>query len=133
MGGAGATAGDEGESLIRHLHRAASKRFPQPGAIRWQYGWSGYLALTRGHLPVILRPGDGVYAGVGCNGRGIAMATTIGSLLADLTSGTSESDCAVPVRPCRRMITFPLRRPGIAVAVAANRLLDRIERRVSAS
>jgi glycine/D-amino acid oxidase-like deaminating enzyme len=131
MGGAGATAGDEGESLIRHLHRAASRRFPQLGAIRWQYGWSGYLALTRDHLPVILRPGDGLYAGIGCNGRGIAMATTIGILLADLVSGSGVSDCAVPIRPCRRILTFPLRRPGVAVAVVANRWLDHIERKVS--
>ena len=131
MGGADATAGDESESLIRHLHRAASRLFPQLGAVRWQYGWSGYLALTRDHLPVILRPGDGLYAGIGCNGRGIAMATTIGMLLADLVSGSSELDCAVPIRPCRRMPTFHLRHPGVAVAVVANRWLDRIERKVS--
>lgn len=35
MGGASATAGDESQSLIRHLHVAASKRFPLLGAIRW--------------------------------------------------------------------------------------------------
>ena len=41
MGGASATAGDEKASLIRHLHNAASRRFPHLGAIPWEYGWSG--------------------------------------------------------------------------------------------
>ncbi len=130
MGGADATAGDEHPGLLQQLHLAASRRFPDLGAIHWQYGWSGYLALTRDHLPVILRLGDGLYAGIGCNGRGIAMATVIGELLADLASGSSESDCAVPITPLRRMASFHLRHPGVAMAVIANRLLDDMGRRI---
>ncbi len=129
MGGASATAGDESQSLIRHLHVAASKRFPQLGAVRWQHEWSGYLALTGNHLPVIRRHHRGLHSAIGCNGRGIAMATVIGELLADLVSGESESDCAVPITSVRRMATFRLRRPGIALAVVANRVLDHLERR----
>lgn len=131
MGGASATARDEHDRLVRHLHHAAARRFPQLGSIRWQYGWSGYLALTRDYLPVIRRHGDGLYSGIGCNGRGIAMATVIGEQLADLVSGSVESDYAVPVSPARRMLRFKLRQPGVAVAVVANRLLDQLERRFS--
>lgn len=128
---ADATAGDEHPGLLQQLHVAASRRFPDLGAIHWQYGWSGgYLALPRDHLPVILRPGDGIYAGIGCNGRGIAMATLIGRLLADLLSGSGESDCAVPITPPRRMTSFHLRHPGVAMAVIANRLLDDMGRRI---
>ena len=129
MGGANATAGDECQSLIRHLHVAAGKRFPLLGAIRWQYGWSGYLALTHNHLPVIQRHDNGLHSAVGCNGRGIAMATVMGGLLADLVSGASEADCAVPITSVRRLPTFRLRRPGVALAVVANRALDHLERR----
>jgi glycine/D-amino acid oxidase-like deaminating enzyme len=130
MGGASATAGDEHDGLFRYLHRAASQRFPYLGAVRWQYGWSGYLALTGDRLPVIQRLDDGVYSGIGCNGRGIAMATAIGLLLPDLLSGTDVSDCPVPVRPPRRLVKFHLRRPGVAMAVTANRLLDRFGRKL---
>lgn len=130
MGGASATAGDESQSLIRHLHLAASKRFPQLGAIRWQYGWSGYLALTHNQLPVIQRHDQGLHSGIACNGRGIAMATVVGELLADLVSGSSEADCAIPVTSPRRMLRFHLRYPGVAVAVIANRLLDTMARRI---
>ena len=129
MGGASATAGDESQSLIRHLHVAGKKRFPQLGTIRWQYGWSGYLALTPAFLPVIRRHEQGLYSGIGCNGRGIAMASVIGELLADLVSGSRESDCAVPVRPARRMMRFRLRRPGVAMAVFAHSVLDHLGRR----
>ena len=131
MGGASATAGDESQRLIRHLHLAAGSRFPQLGKIRWQYGWSGYLALTQNHLPVIHRHADGLYAGIGCNGRGIAMATLVGELLAGLVSGLRESDCAVPVTPASRMARFHLRQPGVAVAVVANRLFDNLERKIA--
>ncbi len=133
MGGASATAGNESRSLIRHLHLAASKRFPQLGAIRWQYAWSGYLAMTHNHLPVIQRHDQGLHSGIGCNGRGIAMATAIGRLLADLVSGSSEADCAVPITAPRRMAGFHLRYPGVAVAVIASRLLDTLERSVQGS
>ncbi len=130
MGGASATAGDESQSLIRHLHLAASKRFPQLGVIRWQYGWSGYLALTHNHLPVIQRHDPGLHSGIACNGRGIAMASVVGELLADLVSGSSEADCAIPITTPSRMVRFHLRYPGVAVAVIANRLLDTMERRI---
>jgi glycine/D-amino acid oxidase-like deaminating enzyme len=131
MGGAGATAGDENQNLLRRLYRAAADRFPYLGSIRWEYGWSGYLAITRHHLPMVLRVDDGLYGGVGCNGRGIAMATMMGGLLADLVSGSADSECPVPVRAPRRMTGFPLRHPGVAMAVMAKCTLDRVSRRIS--
>jgi len=133
MGGASATAGDESQSLIRHLHLAASRRFPQLGNIRWQYGWSGYLALTHNHLPVIQRHDQRLHSGIGCNGRGIAMATVIGELLADLVSGSRQADCAIPVTSPSRMVRFHLRYPGVAAAVIVNRLLDKLERSIQGS
>lgn len=58
------------------------------------------------------------------------MATVIGELLADLVSGASEADCAVPITSVRRLPMFRLRRPGVALAVVANRVLDDLERRL---
>lgn len=128
MGGASATAGSEHPALFRHLHRAAALRFPQLGLLRWQYGWSGYLALTRNHLPVLCKHDEGVYSAIGCNGRGIAMASAIGGLLANLLRGADEKSCAVPITPAKNFPGYALRQPGVAIAVHLNRALDKASR-----
>lgn len=130
MGGASATAGDETTELTQHLHDAARDRFPQLGAIPWQFGWSGYLALTKDHLPRIQKFDDGFYAGIACNGRGIAMATVTGMAVAELVCGLGEKDCNVPVIKPQRFPGFGLRHAGVAVGVVCNRILDRVERRI---
>lgn len=131
MGGASATTGDEHPGLIRHLHRAAELRFPDLDGLSWQFGWSGYLALTQDYLPAIFKPADGYYAGIGCNGRGIGMATAVGRELAEIVRGKAEGECDVPIRRVRKIIGYSLRRPGVAVGVWFNRALDTVERRLS--
>jgi glycine/D-amino acid oxidase-like deaminating enzyme len=125
MGGADATAGDHNDKLVVRLQHAARERFPGLGEIPWEYGWSGYLALTHNHLPQIMKVDGGFYAGIGCNGRGIAMATATGLCIAGLLSGESEKDCPVPICRPRRIAGYGLRYPGVAVSVVFNRLLDR--------
>ena len=129
MGGASATAGDEHRGLMLHLHRAARRRFPQLGDIDWQYFWSGYLALTHDHLPQVFKPADGFYAGIACNGRGIAMATATGKRLANIVLTGNEQDCELPIHRTKRVFGYSLRHPGVFAGVLLNRFLDRVERR----
>lgn len=131
MGGASATAGDEHPGLFRHLHRGAKRRFPGFDDLSWQFGWSGYLALTNDHLPAIFKPANGYYAGIGCNGRGIAMATVVGRELAGIVAGKAERDCDVSIRRVRRIPGYSLRHAGVAAAVHFKRILDTVERRLS--
>jgi len=130
MGGADATAGDEHPGLFRHLHRAAERRFPGLDDLSWQFGWSGYLALTNDHLPAIFKPANGYYAGIGCNGRGIAMATVVGRELAELVTGKAEGDCEIPIRKVRKIPGYSLRHPGVVAGVLFNRAWDTVERRL---
>jgi glycine/D-amino acid oxidase-like deaminating enzyme len=130
MGGASATAGDEFAGLMKRLHKAARERFPDLGPIPWEFGWSGYLALTPDHLPHIARVGDGFLAGIGCNGRGIAMATAMGGTIADLICGQEDKDCSVPIRKPKRFFGYQMRHAGVAAGVVLNRLLDTAERRL---
>jgi glycine/D-amino acid oxidase-like deaminating enzyme len=129
MGGASATAGDEHAGLFRHLRVAAKRRFPWLDGLSWQFGWSGYLALTRDHLPQIIRLGDGYYSGIGCNGRGIGMATAVGRELADIAGGKPERDSDIPVRCLSRIPGFAFRHAGVAIGVLVNRAFDVVERR----
>jgi glycine/D-amino acid oxidase-like deaminating enzyme len=126
MGGASATAGDEHPGLMRRLHQAASARFDGILPAHWEFGWSGYLALTRNHLPRIDEVDENFLAGIGCNGRGIAMATAMGQTLAELVGGASPHESDVPVGKPGRIVGFGLRRLGVAVGVTGNRLLDRV-------
>ncbi len=128
MGGASATAGDEHPRLMRYLHRAAAERFTGILPAHWEFGWSGYLGLTRDHLPGIVRVGENFLAGIGCNGRGIAMTTAMGQILADLVGGMPDAESDVPVGRPRRIVGFGLRHIGVVAGVAGNRLLDRIGR-----
>jgi glycine/D-amino acid oxidase-like deaminating enzyme len=131
MGGASATAGDEHPGLFSQLQRSAQRRFPHLDPIAWDYAWSGYLALTQDHLPKIYKCDNGFWAGIGCNGRGIAMATGIGQLIAGLLAGQPENDCVVPIEAPRRIRGFGFRRPAVAAAVVLNRVFDVAERRLS--
>ena len=64
--------------------------FPQLKGIEYEYRWAGRIAITRNFLPHVHLPADGMTIALGYNGRGIAMATTLGKHLAALIGGTTR-------------------------------------------
>ena len=91
--------------------------------------WSGRVALTLGSFPQIYDLGPGLRAGGGYMGRGVAMATAMGTLLAQCAGGADPT--SLPLSPIKaKPIPFhSLRRPGIEIAVAWKRMLDAWETR----
>lgn len=63
------------------------------------YGWSGMAAVEPDFLPHLLDLGPGLIAGRACNGRGIAMTTAMGKVLADWAAGAGARDLPVPFAP----------------------------------
>lgn len=63
------------------------------------YGWSGMAAVESDFLPHLLDLGPGLIAGRACNGRGIAMTTAMGKVLADWAAGAEARDLPVPFAP----------------------------------
>ncbi len=59
--------------------------------------WRGTAAVTTDFLPHIYRLGPGFLGATGCNGRGVAMTTMFGEVLADALTGTAPDDLPVPV------------------------------------
>jgi len=51
--------------------------------VRYDYHWGGLVAMTGDHLPHLHELAPGLLAGLGYNGRGVAMAIVMGRLLAD--------------------------------------------------
>jgi glycine/D-amino acid oxidase-like deaminating enzyme len=75
--------------------------YPQLGAMKWQQGWSGWVAMTTDHFPRLHELAPGLYAGLGYNGRGIAAATMMGRDLATLVRGARDDATVFPLVPLR--------------------------------
>ncbi len=98
MGGPGTLRKLTGSHQVRHLARTIDQLFPQLTArYRITYYWTGEVALTVDHLPHLHDFGSGVYAFVGCNGRGLALSTAAGGLLAKLASGVDPKLIPFPI------------------------------------
>ncbi|RVA73214.1 FAD-binding oxidoreductase, partial [Mesorhizobium sp. M7A.F.Ca.US.006.04.2.1] len=63
------------------------------------YSWSGMAAVEPDFLPHLIDLGPGLIAGRACNGRGIAMTTAMGKVLADWAAGTDARDLPLPFAP----------------------------------
>lgn len=125
MGGRGAMG--EGSTRIRQqaLRDAAAKIYPQLGDAPWDYAWGGNAAMTRTHLPGLHLLAPNIMAGIGFNGRGVANATVMGTILADWATGTPPEHLDYPLTPCQPIPFHGLRNIGVGATIATLRLLDR--------
>jgi len=99
---------------------------PILGEPRIQFRWAGYVALTTDHVPHLNELAPNLYAGLGYNGRGVAMSTMMGKLLAERVAGAKPEDIALPVTPIERIPFHGWRATGIALAIGWKRLQDRL-------
>lgn len=128
IAGAWATGSVQDASLLPRLHRVARELFGHLGPLRWEYGWSGYFPVTSDRLPHVHESNDGVICALGCNGRGIAVSTAMGRLVAERILGKAEQDMALAPTPMPRVAFHEFRRAGIAAATRFKSLQDRWDR-----
>ncbi|MEO4040500.1 FAD-binding oxidoreductase [Hoeflea sp. CAU 1731] len=84
------------------IHEQWAKRklaslFPQLAEEPLVHGWTGRIAMTRDHLPRILKLGNSGYAVFGYSGRGIAPGSVFGKAVA--RSIAADTDSELPLRP----------------------------------
>jgi glycine/D-amino acid oxidase-like deaminating enzyme len=127
MGGRGKFRESRDQRDYRAVMRSVGELYPGLANPAWEFVWGGKVALTLDHWPHLHEPAPGLYAGLGYNGRGVAMATLMGRWLADRVQGVADRDAPFPVTPLRRVPFHRWRRPVLAAAVAWKRLLDRLE------
>jgi glycine/D-amino acid oxidase-like deaminating enzyme len=101
--------------------------FPQVGDLIWQFQWGGYVAMTADHFPHLHEVEPGLLTALGYNGRGVAMATAMGKVLADKATGVAERDLDFPVTRLKPVPLHRLRKPLVSLLVAWNRLRDRLD------
>jgi glycine/D-amino acid oxidase-like deaminating enzyme len=102
------------------------KLFPQLAQVRWEFEWGGYIAATADHYPHLHDFGNGMAAGLGYNGRGVAMATAMGKVLADWALGTPHADLDFPMTPLRKIPFHPFYPLGVEARATYYKLLDRL-------
>ena len=83
------------------FHTKATARartlFPQIDTIVWDESLSGWVGMTADQYPQLVRLAPGYFAALGYNGRGIALATTLGRELARHVMGMPEKDLMLPM------------------------------------
>lgn len=110
----------DGSRLLQALHTL----FPETREVEPEYIWAGRVAMTADHLPHLHRLEGNVFAALGYNGRGVAMATVMGRLLARLAGGASPAELPYPVTPLKPIRFHALRGPAVRALIQYYRLLD---------
>jgi glycine/D-amino acid oxidase-like deaminating enzyme len=111
--------------FLQRLHRY----LPGLPPLRAEYAWNGVVATTADFLPAVWQIAPGVLAPIGCNGRGVAVATALGqALAAHLATGAALPSPAAPPQPRRfhALLQF-----GPSLWLGWNRLVDNAEDRAA--
>ena len=106
MGGPGTLRALRKGAQARPLLEWVEKLFPTLREhYRPRYYWGGHVARTLDHLPHLHELRPGVLAFYGCNGRGVALASAAGGLLAKWVLGARAADLPLPTT---RLHAIPL-------------------------
>lgn len=125
MGGRGFFTEPRGPQDFAHLERSLELLFPQLGRLDYEYRWAGRIAITRDFMPHIHEPAPGMTMALGCNGRGIALCTSLGQHIAARLTDSGHV-FPYPVSPIVPIPLHGLQRFYIAAGVAWYSLLDKL-------
>jgi glycine/D-amino acid oxidase-like deaminating enzyme len=124
-----------GRSVMRDTHepadyavlvRHARELFPALASVRWTHCWNGQVAVTPDELPHLHEPEPGLAIALGYNGRGVAMATAVGRMLARRMAGAPAEALDLPVTPVRPMPLHGFWRIGVAAEMAWSAMKERL-------
>lgn len=128
-GGMGYRTPTGGIGGFQWLYKDAPRIFPSLKGVKWTYKWGGFVALTPDRVPHLHEPAPGLIAGLGYNGRGVAMSLQMGRVMAQRALGTALDDLPFPQAP---ITPYRFRDPqvlGAGLAMSLLRLADEREAR----
>jgi glycine/D-amino acid oxidase-like deaminating enzyme len=126
MGGRGPMHWIKDPAAVAYLMRYAARLWPALAGVRWTHGWNSRLAMTADHYPHVHEPGSGALIYLGCNGRGVALATAMGRQLARRLIGGEASEIDMPIttpEPIRFHALWPV---AVKSVVLYGRIRDRL-------
>jgi len=97
--GGGAVINNPGSTprMGRYFIDRLARLVPDLPRLEPAYVWDGVVAGTGDFLPRLWSLGPGLYAPIGCNGRGIALTTTLGRSVAAFLHGGDAAGLPLPV------------------------------------
>ena len=108
------------ERLKRIVSDRLARLFPMLNGVTFDYVWNGRLAMTTDYTPRVHQLGPDAFGWDGCNGRGVALAVSLGRELSYAATGhTPVRDLALPLTPVR-----PVPFHAIAKRVAPLKLIQ---------
>jgi glycine/D-amino acid oxidase-like deaminating enzyme len=113
---------------VQYHYHAVHEIYPQLKRIPFEYHWGGLVAMTPDQLPHLHEPAPGLLAGLGYNGRGVAMATVMGRLLARRALGAQAMELGFPVTPIQPVPFHALSGIGARAAIQYLRFVDGVAR-----
>ncbi len=124
MGARGSVGPASVRTTAKPHYRAVRELFPQLDGLPFEYHWGGQVAMTPDHLPHLHEIQPGLLAGLGYNGRGVAMATVMGRILARQLLGHSSEEVGMKRSSVRAIPLHAFSRLGAQVAIQYLRMLD---------
>ncbi len=109
---------------FRYLIDYALKLWPALKDVRWTHFWNGQLAMSTDHYPHFHEPAPGVLVSLAYNGRGVAMATAMGTQIAARILGATQDELAMPITDLKAIPFHGLWRSAVAARVAYGRIRD---------
>jgi glycine/D-amino acid oxidase-like deaminating enzyme len=87
------------DRVPKTIHRRLAEHLNLKDIPPLAYSWSGLAAVEPDFLPHLVDLGPDMIAGFACNGRGIAMTSGMGKILADWAAGAEARDLPIPFAP----------------------------------
>ena len=126
MGGRGPMRWISKPTDVAYLIRYAERLWPGVRDATWTHGWNSRLAITPDHYPHVHEPAKNLLISLGCNGRGVALSTTMGAQLARRLVGGKSAEIDMPVTGIKPMPLHAFWPLGVTAAVLAGRVRDRL-------
>jgi len=110
--------------MADYFARKFNEAVPRLPTIRAEFQWRGIIAGTGDFLPRLWQSAPGLYAPIGCNGRGVALTTALGRVFADYLSDGDARALPVPLEAPKPFPMHGLARFGPSLWLAQARWRD---------
>ena len=118
---------DYARRLRGRIGARVARVFPQVGVVDFDFVWHGAVGVTIDSRPHAHELAPGVLAWLGCNGRGVALATCAGAHLARACLGTPFAQLPLPFSSLTPVFGHAIGKRIASFALALFRWRDRQE------